>query len=168
MAAISPMPYLIDGHNLIPKLGLRLDDPDDEAALIQRLQEFSRLARRGGVEVFFDQAAPGQGGTRRFGLVTAHFVPLPAIADQAIGARIQRLGRAARNWTVVSSDHRVQNEARTRGAKAISSEEFARTVMETLRAGPVHPSAGEKHMSERELEEWIKLFDNKDHKFGQF
>ena len=28
------MPYLIDGHNLIPKLGLRLDSPDDENAVV--------------------------------------------------------------------------------------------------------------------------------------
>ena len=30
------MPYLIDGHNLIPKLGLRLDELDDEIELIRR------------------------------------------------------------------------------------------------------------------------------------
>ena len=43
------MPYLIDGHNLIPKLGLRLDLPDDEMQLIGILQEFCRLqtAQRG-------------------------------------------------------------------------------------------------------------------------
>ena len=39
------MPYLIDGHNLIPKLGLRLDSLDDEEQLIPRLQEFCRLRR---------------------------------------------------------------------------------------------------------------------------
>jgi len=49
----------------------------------------------------------------------------------------------------------------------ISSEEFARMVIETLRAGPP-VSAKEQKMSERELEEWMRLFENKDHKFGQF
>ena len=46
------MPYLIDGHNLIPRLGLRLDSMDDEMELIAILQEFYRTERRQ-VEVFF-------------------------------------------------------------------------------------------------------------------
>ncbi len=52
------MPYLIDGHNLIPKLGLRLDSPDDEMELAAILQEFARLNRRE-VEVYFDGAPAG-------------------------------------------------------------------------------------------------------------
>ena len=39
------MPYLIDGHNLIPKLGLRLDSVDDEMELVAILQEFCRLLK---------------------------------------------------------------------------------------------------------------------------
>ena len=164
---IPPMPYLIDGHNLIPKLGMRLDDLDDELELVNRLNEFCRLSRRGQVEVYFDNAPAGFPETRRSGQVTAHFVRRPLIADQAILRHVKRLGRGAGNWSVVSSDRQVQLDARAKGAKVISSEEFARTVVETLRAGP--PStAGERKMSERELEEWLKLFDNKDHKFGQF
>lgn len=162
------MPYLIDGHNLIPKLGLRLDAADDELALIERLNEFCRLSRRGPVEVYFDNAPPGAQQTRRFGQVTAHFVPRATDADSAIRRRLQRLGRAARGWSVVSSDHAVQESARLHGAKVISSDEYARTVMETLRAGPPPASPAEGRMSEREVEEWTRLFENKDHKFGQF
>ena len=155
------MPYLIDGHNLIPKLGLRLTDFDDELALLEQLNEFCRISRRGQVEVYFDNAPQGYPETRRSGLVTAHFVRKPLIADEAIRLRLIKLGRAAKNWTVVSSDHRVQNEARAAGARVISSDEFARTVIETLRAGPP-PSGKDKSMSERELEEWLRLFDKKD------
>ncbi|MGE5250809.1 MAG: NYN domain-containing protein, partial [Bacteroidota bacterium] len=162
------MPYLIDGHNLIPKLGIQLDDPDDELSLIERLNEFCRIARRGQVEVYFDQAPPGVPETRKSGPVTAHFVRRPEIADEAISRRLRRLGKAARNWIVVSSDHRVQMEARARGAKVVSSEEFARTVMETIRSGPAPSGPKDKNMSEREVEEWLRLFENKDHKFGQF
>ena len=50
------MPYLIDGHNLIPKIpGLSLEMLDDEDRLIELLQEFARV-RRQRIEVFFDQA----------------------------------------------------------------------------------------------------------------
>jgi uncharacterized protein len=161
------MPYLIDGHNLIPKLGMPLDELDDELELVERLNEFCRISRRGQVEVYFDHAPAGYPEMRRIGLVTAHFVRKPLIADQAILHYLNRLGRGARNWSVVSSDHQVQADARAKGAKVISSEEFAQTVVETLRVG-LPSSPGERKMSERELAEWLRLFDNKDHKFGQF
>ena len=77
------MPYIIDGHNLIPKLGLRLDSIDDELDLLARLQEFCRL-RRTQVEVYFDGAPPGQASTRKAGVVTAHFVRQGSSADASI------------------------------------------------------------------------------------
>jgi hypothetical protein len=77
------MPYLIDGHNLIPKTGLRLDAVDDEMELIMMLQEFLRRSRRE-AEVYFDGAPPGEALTKRFGRVTAHFVPLGTTAESAI------------------------------------------------------------------------------------
>src|ERR671919_2983230 len=104
------MPYLIDGHNLIPKLGLRLDSVDDEMELISILQEFCRLERRQ-VEVFFDGAPAPQAGTRKLGAVTAHFVRLGDTADNAIRNRLKNLGKGSKNWTVVSSDRQVQTEA---------------------------------------------------------
>lgn len=155
------MPYLIDGHNLIPKMGLRLEDFDDELALLDQLNEFCRISRRGQVEVYFDNAPAGYPATRRSGLVTAHFVRRPQIADEAIRLRLKKLARGAKNWSVVSSDHRVQNDARAQGAKVVSSEEFARTVIETLREG-LPLSGKDKAMSERELEDWLRLFDKKD------
>ena len=52
--------YEVDGHNLIPKVGLRLDSFDDEMELVALLQEFARLHRRQ-VEVYFDGAPAGTG-----------------------------------------------------------------------------------------------------------
>jgi predicted RNA-binding protein with PIN domain len=151
------MPYLIDGHNLIPKLGLRLESFDDEVELINKLNEYCRLARKTQVEVYFDNARPAQPEARRMGLVTAHFVRRPLIADEAIRRRLQKLGKAAKNWIVVSSDHSVQNNARALGAKILTSDEFAASVMDVLRAGPP-PAAAKNEMSEPELDEWLKLF----------
>ena len=73
------MPYLIDGHNLIPKLGLKLADPDDEIQLIERLGEFCQIQQTQ-VEIYFDGATPGQPSLRRFGRVTAHFIRKGMIA----------------------------------------------------------------------------------------
>jgi uncharacterized protein len=117
------MPYLIDGHNLIPKLGLDLSSFDDENALIERLNEFSRISRRGQLEIYFDNALPGGPEKQKKGLVNAYFVRHPMIADEAIRLRLQHLKHDAKNWSVVSSDHRVQAEARAVGARVISSDE---------------------------------------------
>jgi hypothetical protein len=149
------MPYLIDGHNLIPKIGLGLDSLDDELDLIRLLQEFCRLSRSQ-AEVYFDNAPAGQPAKQKRGNVTAHFVRKPDIADEAIRRRIARLGASAKNWTVVSSDRRVQAEARAARAKVISSDEFARQVRLTLQNKP--PSAGESAMDEKELNDWLELF----------
>ena len=161
------MPYLIDGHNLIPKLGLRLDSLDDEVELVEWLNTYCRLSRKTGLEVYFDNAAPASPTTRRMGLVTAHFVRKPLIADTAIRLRLKKLGKAARNWTVVSSDHAIQADARAVGARSISSDEFAETVMQVLRTGP-GPSQPENDMSARELYEWIKFFDRDRNDFSKF
>lgn len=154
------MPYLIDGHNLIPKLGLDLSSFDDEIALIERLNEFCRISRRGQLDIYFDNAQPGAPEKRKIGLVNAHFVRKPMIADEAIRLRLKQLKNDAKNWSVISSDHQVQAEAKSVGAKVITSDEFARTVSETLRVGspPGHWAAGRKSMSARELDEWLTLF----------
>jgi len=146
------MPYLVDGHNLIPKLGLRLDSMDDELELIAILQEFCRLERRQ-VEVFFDGAPAAHSGTRKLGAVTAHFVRLGASADDAIRTRLKRLGRSARNWTVVTSDRQVQADANTARAEILSSESFAGMVKHTRSSAP--KAGADRILSKQEVDEWL-------------
>jgi predicted RNA-binding protein with PIN domain len=155
------MPYLIDGHNLIPKLGLRLDSIDDEMELISILQEFCRLERRQ-VEVFFDGAPAPQAGTRKLGAVTAHFVRLGTTADNAIRNRLKKLGKSARNWTVVSSDREVQTEARVARAEVISSDSFAGLLKQARNSAP--KPVNDRKLSQKEVEDWLKLFEERRHK----
>jgi len=159
------MPYLIDGHNLIPKLGLRLDSLDDEMELVAILQEFCRNERRQ-VEVFFDGAPAAQANTRKLGAVTAHFVRLGNTADNAIRSRLKRLGRGARNWTVVSSDHQVQAESRAVHAEVLSSEAFAGMLKQARSSAP--KPGEDRNLSPKEVEDWLKLFEerNPNKKFG--
>ena len=152
------MPYLIDGHNLIPKLGLRLDSIDDEMELIAILQEFCRIERRQ-VEVYFDGAPTPQAGTRKLGPVSAHFVQLVATADNAIRNRLKRLGRSAKNWIVVSSDRQVQAESRAAHAEVLSSESFAKILEQARNSAPT--STDERKLSQKELDDWLKLFGGK-------
>jgi hypothetical protein len=150
------MPYLIDGHNLIPKVGLRLDSPDDEMELVAILQEFARLKRQQ-VEVYFDGAPIGYDGARNIGTVRAHFVRLGQTADNAIRARLNRMAKDAKNWIVVSSDREVQNSARVVRAQYISAEEFVKLLRETRNAVP-KSSTVDKKLSSAEVDEWLKLF----------
>jgi predicted RNA-binding protein with PIN domain len=153
------MPYLIDGHNLIPKIGLRLESLDDELELIAILQEYCRLERKKQVEVYFDGAPAPHAGTRKQGLVTAHFVPHTTTADNAIRNRLKKLGKSAKNWTIVSSDQRVQLEARAARAEVLSSEIFAGMLKQVRdsAAKTIH----ERKLTAQEVEEWMKLFENK-------
>jgi predicted RNA-binding protein with PIN domain len=155
------MPYLIDGHNLIPKLGLRLDSIDDEMELISILQEFCRMERRQ-VEVFFDGAPAPQAGTRKLGAVTAHFVRLGTTADSAIRNRLKKLGKSARNWSVVSSDREVQTEARAARAEVISSDSFAGMLKQARNSAP--KPVDDRKLSQTEVEDWLKLFEERRHK----
>ena len=155
------MPYLIDGHNLIPKLGLRLDSPDDEMELVAILQEFSRLERRQ-VEVYFDGAPTPHAGTRKLGTVTAHFVPLGTTADNAIRRRVNKMGKSAKNWTVVSSDRQVQADARAAQADITSSDAFAILLRQARTSSP--KPAEDRKLSRQEVDDWLKLFEQKKHK----
>ena len=153
------MAYLIDGHNLIPKLGLRLDSLNDEMDLVTRLQEYCRL-RRVQVEVYFDGAPPGQVSTHKLGAVTAHFIRQASSADAAIESRLTKLGRTAKNWTVVSSDIRLQRAARAVHARVVSSEVFSREMIKAHTADRANSSDGAA-LSPGEVEEWLRFFEKR-------
>ncbi len=150
------MQYIVDGHNLIPKVGLRLNAEDDEMKLVEMLREFCRI-KKSRVDVYFDGAPPGYANVRKFGYVTAHFVRRGRTADQAIHARLRKMGKDAKNWIVVSSDHEVQTSARSVGAKRISSNEFARDVQDAKFAVYENPTE-DKKLSKGEVDAWLKLF----------
>lgn len=154
------MPYIIDGHNLIPKLGLRLDDPDDELDLVRLLQDFARVTRHL-VEVYFDGAPAGQAGMRKIGTVKAHFVRRDRTADSAIRKRLESMGRSARNWSVVSSDREVRAAVRANKAVSVSSEEFVDQLRSALTAKQKR-SETEGQLSKQEVEEWMRVFKQRE------
>jgi predicted RNA-binding protein with PIN domain len=137
-----------------------LQPPDDENELIALLQEFCRL-RRAQVEVYFDGAPPGFATVRKVGgTVTVRFVRQGASADSAIEARLRQLEKKARNWTVVSSDGRVQRAAQAAHAGTLTSEKFA---LEISRARTAATSRLKKEatLGPEEVEEWLKEFGQK-------
>ncbi len=154
------MPYLIDGHNLIPKVpGLSLETLDDEMQLVELLLDFCRR-RRKQVEVFFDKAPVGYPRSRNFGAVIARFVREGQTADEAIRSRLTRLGRQARNWTVVSSDQAVQSAARAARAHFISAEAFSQELFLTIQDTASDPGKQtDPLLSEDEVDTWLDIFE---------
>lgn len=152
--------YLIDGHNLIPRVpGLDLSDPDDEMQLIERLQQFC-LHKRKKVTVFFDQAPPGMSGSRVFGQVRVEFVRQGQTADQAIVSRLEKLGRRAIQYTVVSSDQWVAQNARSLRSQVLSAEQFARQLQELPQqdGAAAETSKPEASSDPAEVQKWLDLF----------
>ena len=72
--------------------------------------------------------------------------------------RLIKLKKAAKNWTVVSSDGRVQRAAGAAHAGTMSAEEFAKEMVkgQTRR---MTRSEGESALSPDEVEEWLKFFE---------
>ncbi len=154
------MPYLIDGHNLIGAMAdISLADPQDEERLLRRLAAyFHRAGTR--AHVYFDRRAPGARKTFRHGPLEVHFVASPRTADQAIARHLQRLGREAGNWTVVSTDHAVRAAARKAGARLLTSQAFAsRLSQSAATAGMEKPPAP---ASSEELDRWMRLFKTRE------
>jgi predicted RNA-binding protein with PIN domain len=151
------MAIIIDGHNLIPHIpGISLTDPDDEDKLVRLLQDYCRL-RRKQVEVYFDRAPAGQAGERKFGLVRAIFVREGMTADEAIMIRLRKLGKRAKNYTVVSSDRQVKNAARAVHATVIDSATFA-AEWQTLIEQEPELDPRNRLLSTEEIESWEALF----------
>jgi len=88
--------------------------------------------------------------------VTAHFTRPPLNADQAIRNAVRGLGRSAANYTVITSDKEVADNARRQGAKVISSKEFAQKLSA--------PGKGKKSDGQEIVEDvdyWLKVFKGK-------
>jgi uncharacterized protein len=153
------MSYIIDGHNLIPKIpGLSLAQVDDETRLIRLLMTFCQK-KKSRVVVFFDKAAPGHQGGRTFGAVSAIFVSDRRKADDAIHDYLAAHRREARNFTVVSSDRQVQRDATSMRARILSTENFADLLSGCVFSeAPIQGEAEPDLLSPEEITEWERLF----------
>jgi hypothetical protein len=150
------MPYLIDGHNLIGQIAdLRLDDPHDEAKLLERLKSY--MARKGKrCVVVFDKGLPG-GLSRDLSTasVQAVFAHGGTTADAIIRERIRDL-RDPGSWIVVSADREIIDAAARRHMRVLSPADFAAVMR-----GPALPDDDEDpdpHLSPDEIDDWLRLF----------
>ena len=155
------MPYLIDGHNLIACLpDISLDDPNDEAKLVNKLRSF---VAGGGKKctVVFDGGIPGGRSGMSNRAVNVTFAAAEhSNADVIIKRRIRR-ARDSRFWTVVTSDLDVLNFAKRHGMKCMRSAEFARFLRSNKSDGGDSSDLGEEidpRIPDDELDDWLKMF----------
>ncbi len=155
------MPYLIDGHNLIGQLpDIDLKDPNDEALLVQKLSGFVARTKQKCV-VIFDHGMPGGKSRMSTKGVEVIFAAHPGDADQMIINRIENI-KNPQAWTVVSSDHRVQNKAKLRRVTVMKASDFATRLKRPKPAPkPNFDEAHDIHLTEDELEEWMRIFEGK-------
>ena len=149
------MPYLIDGHNVIAALpDIDLEDQHDEAKLVLKLRAWTGRRRRKAI-VIFDGGIPG-GYSRNLSSSAVRVVFAArrhSTADDIIRERLSRLPDTP-NWTVVSSDHEVLDNARQVGAKTIMAQDFADVLNREPDAQKIKPDA----ISAAEVEAWLAEF----------
>ena len=155
------MPYLIDGHNLIGQLrDISLDEPNDEALLVQKLTAFTaRTGKR--CVVIFDYGLPGGKSRMSTRAVQVVFASQRSTADRVMLERIGKL-KDPRNWTAVSSDNEVIEVARARKMHILSSLEFA-DLLQSPPAPEIDAGEAENvHLSADEVDEWLDFFKRGD------
>lgn len=151
------MSYMIDGHNLIGQLpDISLDDPNDEALLVQKLSGFAaRTGKR--CVVVFDYGLPG--GTSRMSTraVQVVFASLRSTADRVMIERINKIPDP-KGWTVVSSDAEVRETARRRRMGVLTCAEFVDLLNNPPRPVIDAGEAADVQVSADEIDEWLALF----------
>jgi hypothetical protein len=155
------MPYLIDGHNLIGQMpDISLDDPNDEALLVQKLIGLMARLKKSCV-VVFDYGLPG--GTSRMSTraVQVVFASGRSSADRVMIERISKIPDPL-EWTVVSSDHEVLNSARARRMQIMRSLEFARMMQSPPKRDVDIGEAMNVYVSPEEVAEWLKVFGSEE------
>lgn len=151
------MPYLIDGHNLIGQLpDISLDDPNDEAMLVQRLKGFTARTQKRCV-VVFDHGVPGGVSRLSSQAVQVVFASQRSNADRVMIDRIGKI-RDAHEWTVVTSDREVLAVARERHMKTLSAEEFIRLMQAPPKPVVDAGEAADVQLSDKEVDEWLDVF----------
>lgn len=150
------MPYLIDGHNLIQSMkGISIEDPDDEAKLVRTLRSFM-IGQNKKCKVFFDGGLPGGYSRMSCSRVQVRFAHAGQEADVNIIHCIHQLANP-KQWTLVSSDRKIREQARLRKIKLVHAWEFAQ-ALEARKTLSSQCDAVDPPMQEAELDEWYEIF----------
>lgn len=146
--APGPLRYLIDGYNLMHALGVMLPRFGPTGLRRARTRFLNDLAdtlgpfESSGCTVVFDAREPPNHLAREthHKSIAVVFAVDEADADERIEQLIRGDG-TPKTLSVVSSDHRLRRAAGRKGARPISSDEFADRMRSPRKAKPPPPPA---------------------------
>jgi len=154
------MPTLIDGNNLLGHLAPgESRGREARQALTARLLTFRRLTRRR-IVLIFDGPPDDTLEQQDFGPKFAVLFPPPGgkaddVIEELLSAPFDR-----RTFLVVSSDRQVRTQARMRGAKVMTCEEFGRELKKVIKTARRERELA-KHQefpTRLETQLWLDLF----------
>jgi len=161
---------IIDGYNLIKSPLISFPDSDSLEAqrehLLRILQSYPALRNRQ-VTVVFDGGEPFPGPhSYKYGHIQFVFSGPKKQADDVIQRMIRKAPRPA-ELHIVTSDRRIQFTARDHGAEVTDSPAFWKMLHATPGPTGSEEHTGEKpadRLSDREVKEWLKRFQNRANK----
>ena len=162
------MIYLIDGHNLIGKMGdIRLADPNDEEKLVRRLHNWAGGDRKRRIELFFDSGDFGGWHTPISAPGIRLYYAKPGQRADDLLIRALRVIKNPQAYTLITSDNEILAAARKRRVGYILSEEFVALMTAELSARaapppepiPADPStAPQPEIRPEDVAEWLAYF----------
>lgn len=152
---------IIDGHNLLHSIVKTSDDSSsiNDLQLCWILSRYMKAAGETG-EIIFDGTGPrDKTPFDNIANLEVFFAGLGNDADTVIEDKI-KANTAPKRLSIISSDRRLRDAARTRKATAIKSEVFWDNLQKQLRQKkPVkEPEAKRSGLTESETRQWLDIF----------
>ena len=152
---------IIDGHNLLHSIVKLSDEAEsiNDVQLCWIISRYLRAIRKQG-EIIFDGTGPrDKSKFDNIANLEVLFAGLGSDADTVIENKI-KASSAPKRLSIVSSDRRLRDAARTRRATAVKSEIFWNNLQKQLkRKKPVkEPEAKRMGLSESETKQWLEFF----------
>ena len=155
------MPIIIDGHNLLWSIGEMSKDsePISDVQLCRIVSRYLKLVGENGEMVFDGTGPPQKTSFDNLNNLEVIFCGFGTEADTIIEDKI-RANSAPKRLTVVSSDRRLRDAARSRRAVSMKSEMFWGNIRKELRRKKRanEPAAKQKGISEGETKQWLEFF----------
>lgn len=152
---------IIDGHNLLHSF-VKLHEDSEQISDVQLCWIVSRYMKAVGEtgEIIFDGTGPrDKSHFDNIANLEVFFAGLGNDADTVIEDKI-KANTAPKRLSIVSSDRRIRDTARTRKANAIKSEVFWDNIQKQRRQKkPVkEPEAKRSGLTESETKQWLDIF----------
>ncbi len=155
------MPLIIDGYNLLHSICKANEDSDSisDVQLCRIVDIFLTQTGQKGEIIFDGTGPPDKSIFDNMSKLEVFFAGPGRDADTVIENKI-KASTDAKRLTVVSSDRRVLQAARTRKAAAIKSNVFWDNLQKQLSRKKTAREPAEKHrgLSESETKQWLKFF----------